>query len=132
MTFFKSLQSAMAYFKATYGPDSLVGNAIVESDPPCPSVAGARRGGGWCGIAWIIPVALPHRYGPYRAPALRPLWATGEATLAAFQSLQAAQGTERVSGGCCTPEYKMTFQILSVIGTLTAATATYRTTYFKR
>jgi hypothetical protein len=42
------------------------------------------------------------------------------------------QGTERASGGCCMPIYKLTFQILSVSGTLTRSTAAYRVTSFRR
>lgn len=39
---------------------------------------------------------------------------------------------EFVDSGCCVREYRSTFQILSVRGTLTRATAAYRVTAFKR
>jgi hypothetical protein len=42
------------------------------------------------------------------------------------------QGRESASGGCCMPIYKMTFQIVSVSGTVTRATAAYRVTSFRR
>src|SRR5262249_8870145 len=42
------------------------------------------------------------------------------------------RGRERADAGCCTPGYRMTFQILSVSGTLTHATAKYRVTAFTR
>ena len=42
------------------------------------------------------------------------------------------RGRETADDGCCTREYELTFQILSVAGTLTRATAVYRVTYFKR
>lgn len=41
-------------------------------------------------------------------------------------------GREGASGGCCSPIYELTFQIFSVSGTLTRATAVYRVTSFKR
>ncbi len=42
------------------------------------------------------------------------------------------RGRESANDGCCTRVYRMTFQILSVTGTLTQATAAYRVTSFKR
>lgn len=42
------------------------------------------------------------------------------------------EGAESVSSGCCIREYKMTFEILSVSGTLTRATAAFRVTSFRR
>ena len=42
------------------------------------------------------------------------------------------RGNEGASDGCCYGVYQMTFQILSVGGTLTRATALYRVTSFRR
>jgi hypothetical protein len=42
------------------------------------------------------------------------------------------RGREAADDGCCTRVYQMTFQILSVSGTLTRATAVYRVTSFRR
>jgi hypothetical protein len=42
------------------------------------------------------------------------------------------RGHERANSGCCYAVYQMTFQILSVRGTLTRATALYRVTSFRR
>jgi hypothetical protein len=42
------------------------------------------------------------------------------------------RGSEGADSGCCTRVYQMTFQILSVTGTLTRATAVYRVTAFRR
>jgi hypothetical protein len=42
------------------------------------------------------------------------------------------RGSEFADDGCCTRSYRMTFQILSVSGTLTRASAVYRATSFKR
>ena len=42
------------------------------------------------------------------------------------------RGREGADDGCCTREYELTFQILSVTGTLTRATAVYRVVSFKR
>jgi hypothetical protein len=42
------------------------------------------------------------------------------------------RGSEGANAGCCTRVYQMTFQILSVSGTLTRATAVYRVTSFRR
>jgi hypothetical protein len=44
----------------------------------------------------------------------------------------AGRGREEASDGCCYRVYEMTFQILSVKGTLTRATAVYRVASFKR
>ena len=41
------------------------------------------------------------------------------------------RGHESLDSGCCVPLYEMTFQIVSVTGTLTRATATYRVTRFR-
>ncbi len=42
------------------------------------------------------------------------------------------QGRESADAGCCTREYRSTFQIISVTGTLTRATAAFRVTSFRR
>jgi hypothetical protein len=42
------------------------------------------------------------------------------------------RGLESTDDGCCDHEYRLGFQILSVSGTLTRATATYRVTSFAR
>jgi hypothetical protein len=42
------------------------------------------------------------------------------------------RGREDADDGCCTRVYRLTFQILSVRGTLTRATAVYRVTSFRR
>lgn len=42
------------------------------------------------------------------------------------------RGNERADDGCCRRIYEMTFEILSVRGTLTRATAVYRVTSFRR
>jgi hypothetical protein len=42
------------------------------------------------------------------------------------------RGLERADSGCCVRVYQMTFQILSVSGMVTRATAAYRVTSFKR
>ena len=42
------------------------------------------------------------------------------------------RGDERGNSGCCSPIYQMRFQILSVRGTLTRATALYRVASFRR
>jgi hypothetical protein len=42
------------------------------------------------------------------------------------------RGREAADDGCCTRVYQVTFQILSISGTLTRATAVYRVTSFRR
>lgn len=42
------------------------------------------------------------------------------------------RGAERANSSCCTRVYDLSFQILSVSGTLTRATASYRVMSFKR
>jgi hypothetical protein len=75
-----------------------------------------------------------------RHPATRP---TPPAKLATFAGrwgghtrglsiTSTGRGRESAHGGCCTRVYELTFQILSVTGTLTRATAVYRVVSFKR
>jgi len=42
------------------------------------------------------------------------------------------RGSESADSGCCDREYELTFQIVSVRGTVTRAVATYRVTFCKR
>ena len=46
--------------------------------------------------------------------------------------MSSGRGREDTDDGCCTREYQMMFQILSVSGTLTRAIAVYRVTSFRR
>jgi hypothetical protein len=83
------------------------------------------------------------RSEPHAAGTPVPRQSTPQASLATFGGYwgghtrglrisSGGQGVERVSSGCCMPQYDMTFQLRSVSGTLTRATAVYRVTSFKR
>jgi hypothetical protein len=77
------------------------------------------------------------------APTLRFPAPTPRASLATFAGYwgghtrglsitPAGRGRETADDGCCTRVYALTFQILSVHGTLTRATAVYRVVSFRR
>ena len=84
---------------------------------------------------------LPAEPAGKGAPA--PKGATPHATLATFAGhwgghtrglriSSGGQGVESADSGCCVRVYRISFQILSVSGTVTRATAAYRGTSFKR
>lgn len=133
LSFFKSVPDARAslkYLASLYG-GTLTRNVVVTWDQqstPSPNVRstvfGCLRSG-----ASIGPV------GSRRPPPA--------ATLATFAGrwgghtrglsiTSSGRGFESADAGCCTRVYQMAFQILSVSGTLTRATAVYRVTSFRR
>jgi hypothetical protein len=127
LTFFKSDESARRYANSLYSRYLIVRNVIVETETPASrwqkSVIACLRGG----AARTMP--------PLRAPP--------KATRATFVGYwgghtrglrisRAGQRSEYASDGCCMRAYELSFEILSVNGTVTHATATCRVTRFKR
>jgi hypothetical protein len=131
LSYFKSLQIARAFFTPLSGA-SLVRNVVVTWDHATLSGGGWRRA-----VRDCVRAAPPSNGGAVTKRAVP------RASLPTFVGhwgghgrglsvTSRGQGDEGANSGCCVRVYEMTFQILSVSGTLTRATATYRVTYFKR
>jgi hypothetical protein len=135
--FFKTAQSARAFLKSppvwrgSRPATSRALNVLVGWDHPSVSGVGSGRAVRRC----LRAVTPPGETVPTRP--------TPKASLSTFaghwgghtRALRISargRGVEGASAGCCHPAYYVTFQILSVGGTLTRATATYRVTSFKR
>lgn len=132
LSFFKNVQDARASFKSMwwlYGGRLVRNVAVAWDQSPAPRASVQRT------------VLGCLRVGPSAGGA--PKRATPRASLASFAGYwgghtrglritSGGRGVEDVNSGCCFREYHMTFQILSVSGTLTRATAAYRATSFKR
>jgi hypothetical protein len=129
--FFKSLQSARGFFRSLHGA-SLIRNVVVTWDQPTLAGAGWRKAVRGC--VRVVPAgsggAAPKRSIPHASLATFAGYWGGHTRGLSITS--GGRGDEAASDGCCVRLYKMTFQILSVSGTLTRATAAYRVTSFKR
>jgi hypothetical protein len=133
LTFFKSRRDARASRKSLvwlYG-GKLARNVVVAWDGPVPR-ARLRK---------TVFDCFRGELDAGRPPA--PQRPTPQASLATFAGYWGGhtrglritsngRGVERVNSGCCFRLYDMTFQIRSVSGTLTRATAVYRVTSYKR
>jgi hypothetical protein len=137
LSFFKSVPDArvsLEYLASLYGGER-IRNVVATWDldapwpqKPAPSqslrstIVGCLRSGD---------AGIP-RAAPTRSAALATFaggWGGHGRGLAITSS---GRGSEGANDGCCTRVYQMTFQILSVNGTLTRATAVYRVTSFRR
>jgi hypothetical protein len=134
LSFFKTVHDARSFDNSSLSRGSVISNVVVGWDdyhhPPVveeswrKAVRGCLR-------------AVPTTGAP---GSKRP---TPRASLATFAGLwvghtrrlgisSGGRGIEDADDGCCDPQYLLRFQILSVSGTLTRATALYRVTSFKR
>jgi len=133
LSFFKTAQDARRSFGSVVWPwgGKLIRNVVVSWDlSPVPkgslrtTVLGCLR---------ALPPAggfsAPRRSTPRASLATFAGWWGGHTR--GLRITSHGRGGEGASAGCCDREYGMTFQILSVSGTLTRATATYRVTSFK-
>lgn len=131
LSFFKTIPAARTHLKSLYA-GSRIRNVVLEWDRP--SVAGK----GWPQAARSCLRTTPPAGG---TPA--PTRPTPQASLATFAGYWGGHtrgleitsdggGVESANSGCCFRVYRVSFQILSVSGTLTGATAIYRITSFKR
>jgi hypothetical protein len=133
-SFFKSASSARSHLRSLawlYG-GKVIRNAVVAWDQkPVPSVSLRQT------LLGCLRAASPAG----TTPATRR--GTPAASLATFAGrwgghtrgltiTSPGRVHEYADDGCCDREYEMTFQLLSVSGTITRATATYRVTSFKR
>jgi hypothetical protein len=132
LTFFKSVRDVRKFIKSWSPGGSLARNVIVGSKRRFAS------GGDWRNAVRSCLRAEAAADG--NSPPKRQ---TPRASLATFAGLwvghtrslgisTGGRGVEGASSGCCHRLYSVTFQILSVSGTLTRATAAYRVTSFRR
>jgi hypothetical protein len=130
LSFFKTAPDAQASLKTLawlYGGKRMR-NVVVtwaQESRPSPSVRGTILG---ClrsdPVGGSEPPAPPASLATFAG-----VWGGHSRSLSITSS---GRGRESASDGCCMRVYRMTFQILSVTGTLTHATAPYRVTSFKR
>jgi hypothetical protein len=133
ISFFPTVQAARAALKQLVSLEGgeIVANTVLAWDQKSGPSASLRR-------ALLGCLGVPAPAGGTSATNAVP--AAGLATFAGewgghtrgLKISSAGQGQEGVDDGCCYREYRMTFQILSVSGTLTNATASFRVTSFKR
>lgn len=127
LSFFGSAPAARASLKSLNGGE-LVRNVVATWDRQAP----------WKSVRELVLGCL--RSGPAAHTAIR---TPPPATLATFAGAwgghtrglwitSTGRGRENTDDGCCTRVYRLTFQIVSVDGTLTRATAVYRVTSFRR
>jgi len=134
LSFLKNVHDARASFKRLVWPygGKVVRNVVVGWDQSSAPKKSLQR---------TVLGCLRAEAGDGGTPA--PKRSTPHASLATFagywgghtRGLRITSGgraVESASDGCCMRLYHMTFQVLSVSGTLTRATAAYRVTSFKR
>ena len=130
LRFFESVHAARSHV-TSYPGTVRVRNVLVEWSSGSPSEEGWRKA-----VRGCLLTAPPSGGTP-------PTRQTPRADLATFagywgghtrrlQITSSGLGLELTNSGCCTRMYRLTFQITSVSGTLTRATAVYRVTSFER
>lgn len=130
LSFFASDGDARASLKpltGLYGGE-VMHNVVVSWDQKAKpsralreSVFGCLRGG--------APAGVPHPAPTAGLATFAGAWGGHTRSLSITAS---GRGREAADDGCCTPEYRMSFRILSVSGTLTRATAVYRVVTYER
>jgi hypothetical protein len=132
LSFFKSLPAARASLKSLawlYG-GKLVRNVVVTWDQksvPSRSVRGTVLG---CLRSEVTGEQATK--SPPRSATLATFVGGWGGHTRGLSITSSGRGREGANDGCCTRVYDLTFQIVSVSGTLTRATAAYRVTSFKR
>jgi hypothetical protein len=131
LSFFKSVAAARASLKSLawlYG-GKLVRNVVVTWDQQSVPRLSVRKSVIGCLRSRLVGRPATKRPPPATLATFVGGW--GGHTRA-LSITSAGRGREGASDGCCTRVYQLMFQILSVKGTLTRATAVYRVTAFKR
>ena len=131
LSFFKSVPDARASVKSLaslYGGQRIRNVVVTRDQKPTPSrrlrntVLGCLRSK----AAGAVPSRAPP---PASLATFAGRWGGHTRALSITSR---GRGREDADDGCCTLVYRLRFQILSVSGTLTRATAVYRVTSFKR
>jgi hypothetical protein len=131
LSFFKSVADARASSKSLvwlYG-GKLARNVVVTWDQKSVPRSSVRKSVLGCLRSRLVGTAATKRPPPATLATFAGGWG-GHTRRLSITS--AGRGLEDTDDGCCTHVYRLTFQILSVKGTLTRATAVYRVTSFKR
>lgn len=130
LSFFESIAGARASLKTLaglYGGTRILNVVVTWDQQPKPRasvrdvVLGCLRSG-----AAVVSTRPPR---PASLATFAGRWGGHTRGLSIASS---GQGREFADSGCCHREYRLTFRILSVRGTLTRATAVYRVTSFRR
>jgi hypothetical protein len=130
LTFFKSESAARAYLKDLLSPARRERNVAVDWGYGQVSEPGWRDAVLGCLRAGRLATPAPKRAVPRASLAtFAGHWGGHTRRL---QITPGGRGLEITDDGCCVRIYRTTFQILSVSGTLTRATATYRVISHKR
>lgn len=132
LSFFKSAADARASLKtldSLYG-GKLVRNVVVSWDQKEVPKGSVRKNVLGCLRPRLVSDNTKKRT-PWRATLATFAGEWGGHTRG-LSITSAGQGREGADDGCCTRVYQLTFQILSVKGTLTRAIAVYRVAAFKR
>jgi hypothetical protein len=135
LRFYKSGQIARRELRSLPGtslPRSIIRNVLVAWDQPAVSGEGWRKAVRGC-LRAVPPAdgaAAPKR--PTRRASLATFAGRWGGHTRGLRITSGGKGLEGANDGCCVRLYQMTFQILSVTGTLTRATAAYRVTSFRR
>jgi len=130
LSFFKSVADAGTSLKSLawlYG-GKLIWNVVASWDQKSMPSRRVRNAVFGC-LRSVAPAASRRAAPPASRATFTGAWGghTRSLTIAS-----GGQGRESADAGCCMRVYQLTFQILSVSGTLTRATAVYRVTSFRR
>jgi hypothetical protein len=131
LSFFKSIADARVSLKSLawlYG-GKLVRNVVVTWDQKSVPRSSVRKSVLGCLRSRFVGRPTTNRPPPATLATFAGRWGGHTRSLSITS---AGRGREDADDGCCTRVYHLTFQILSVKGTLTRATAVYRVTSFKR
>jgi hypothetical protein len=131
LSFFRSIPAARTHLESLYA-GSRIRNVVVEWDRASVSGKGWRKAVRGCLRAVPPAGGTPARKRPAPQASLATFAGYWGGHTRGLRITAGGRGLEYADSGCCFRVYRMTFQILSVSGTLTRATAVYRVTSFKR
>ncbi len=129
LSFFKSTQAARRSVQAA---ERVNRNVVAWWDPPSVSEAGWGKSVLGCLRAVAPAAAVPAPKRSIPAASLATFAGYWGGHTRGLRITSDGRGHERENSGCCVRMYQMTLRIVSVRGTLTRATATYRVTSFRR
>jgi len=131
LSFFKSVPDARYSFKTLawlYG-GKLLRNVVVTWDQRSAPSRSVRKTVLGCLRSHLAGAPAAKRPPPATLATFAGRWGGHTRGLSITST---GRGHEGANDGCCTRVYQLTFQILSVSGTVTRATAVYRATSFRR
>lgn len=132
LSFFKNVADARISLKSIgglYGGE-LVRNVVASRDQKQVPSASVRKSIFGCLRSHPRPGGVPRRPAP--AATLATFAGAWGGHTRGLSITASGRGDESADDGCCSREYRLTFRIVSVSGTLTRATALYRVLGFMR